>query len=233
MRMRAGKSRDMVAVVAAVLQAMTPFPLPLRSLARRDKIAWRTLGCPMPARAAAADALDTVEREFVELWGSMSSLWGVNPTMARIHGALFISGRQLTVDDLMARLTISRGNVSMNVAKLLEWGLVRKVHKPGDRRDHFESQRDVWEMFATVAAQRKRREIDPMLSTLRRCKEQLAAESIGAAAAGESVREPARRINELLKFLTLMDSLSQRFFESHKSLRAAVELLAGDERETQ
>jgi len=159
-----------------------------------------------------ADALAAVESDFVELWGSMSSLWGINPTMARIHGVLFITGRQMTTDDIMARLTISRGNVSMNLAKLIEWGLVRRVHRPGDRRDWHESLRDVWE-----------------LSTLRRCKEQLSPESLGGAAATEEVREPAGRIADLLKFLTLMDGLSQRFFESHKSLRAAVELLAGDD----
>ena len=184
----------------------------------------------MPAsQARSIEAVDAVERDFVELWGSMSSLWGVNPTMARIHGVLFITGRQMTADDIMARLTISRGNVSMNIAKLLEWGLVRRVHQPGDRREYYASLGDVWDMFTTVAAQRKRREIDPMLNTLRRCKDQLSSESLGAAAGQEEVQRRARRINDLLKFLTLMDSLSQRFFESQKSLRAAVELLAGDD----
>lgn len=182
------------------------------------------------AKAKPADALATVERDFVELWGSMSPLWGVNPTMARIHGLLFLTGRQMTADEIMERLTISRGNVSMNIAKLLDWGLVRKVHQPGDRREYYGSLGDVWEMFTTVAAQRKRREIDPLLNTLRRCKEQLAPESLGAAAAGDEVQARAQRINDLLKFLTMMDSLAQRFFESHKSLRAAIELLAGDQK---
>jgi HTH-type transcriptional regulator, glycine betaine synthesis regulator len=179
-------------------------------------------------RAIPADALEHVENDFIELWGAMSSLWGVNPTMARIHGVLYITGHQMTMDDIMERLTISRGNVSMNLNKLLEWGLVRRVHRPGDRRDHYESIQDVWEMFATVAAQRKRREIDPLLNTLRRCKERLAPETVGAAVA-ETVQQRSRRINDLLRFLTMMDSLSQRFFESHKSFRAAVELLAGNE----
>src|SRR3954470_21659661 len=101
------------------------------------------------AKAKSADALDAVERDFVELWGSMSPLWGVNPTMARIHGLLFITGRQTTADEIMERLTISRGNVSMNIAKLLDWGLVRRAHRPGDRREYYESLGDVWEMFTT------------------------------------------------------------------------------------
>jgi len=175
------------------------------------------------------DRLAGVERDFVELWGAMSSLWGVNPTMARIHGALYITGQAMTSDDIMARLTISRGNVSMNLAKLLEWCLVKRVHRPGDRREYYAALGDAWEMFAVVAAQRKRREIDPLLNTLRRCREELSAESLGSLAGDEAVQDRSKRINDLLKFLTLMDSLSQRFFESHKSLRAAVELLSGDE----
>lgn len=182
----------------------------------------------MPPINDLALRLESVEREFVELWGSMSSLWGINPTMARIHGALFITGQAMTMDDLMARLAISRGNVSMNLTKLLEWGLVKRVHRPGDRRDHYESIRDVWEMFTIVATQRKRREIDPLLSTLRRCREELSPEVLGAQTSDPTVRDRAQRINDLLKFLTLMDSLSQRFFESHRSLRAAVELLSQD-----
>jgi len=173
--------------------------------------------------------LADVEREFVELWGSMSSLWGVSPAMARIHGALFITGQAMTAEELMDRLGISRGNVSMNLAKLVEWGLVRRVHRPGDRREYYESLKDVWEMFATVAVQRKRREIDPLLNTLRRCKENLSPESLGTHSGDATVQDRSRRIQDLLKFLTLMDGLSQRFFESHRSLRQAIELLSGDD----
>src|SRR5947207_417030 len=96
-----------------------------------------------------------IEHRFVELWGTMSSLWGVNPTMARIHGLLFITGDTMTMDALMDRLGISRGNVSMNLTKLVEWGLVQRVHVRGDRRDHYASLTDVWEMFTRIAAQRK------------------------------------------------------------------------------
>src|SRR4051812_50176107 len=77
--------------------------------------------------------LDGVEQEFVGLWRRMSSLWGISPTMAQIHGLLFITGEALSMDDIMARLGISRGNVSMNVAKLAEWGLVRRGRQSGGR----------------------------------------------------------------------------------------------------
>jgi HTH-type transcriptional regulator, glycine betaine synthesis regulator len=176
-----------------------------------------------------AGRLETVEDQFVELWNNMASLWGISPTMARIHGLLYICGAALSMDEIMERLGISRGNVSMNLSKLVEWGLVRRVHKRGDRKEYFESLSDVWEMFTLVANQRKRREIDPILNTLRRCRDDLTPESIGGQALKEPARKRFERINELLKLLTLFDSLSQRFFESHKGLREAVEMLTSEE----
>ena len=173
-----------------------------------------------------ADVRDQVEQEFVGLWRRMSSLWGISPTMAEIHGLLYITSAALSMDDIMARLGISRGNVSMNLSKLVEWGLVRRVHKRGDRRDYYESLSDVWEMFTLVAAQRKRREIDPILGMLRRCREELSPEALGPGADEPAARERARRINDLLTLLSLMDGLAQRFFESNRGLRTAVELLA-------
>jgi DNA-binding transcriptional regulator GbsR (MarR family) len=178
------------------------------------------------AKSELPQRLEEVEDRFVDLWDTMSSLWGISPTMARIHGLLYITGAASSMDDIMARLAISRGNVSMNLSKLVEWGLVRRVHKRGARRDYYESLSDVWEMFTLVAAQRKRREIDPIISTLRRCREQLAPEMLGGLADEPAARERSGRVNDLLTFLTLVDSLAQRFFETHRGLRAAVELLA-------
>jgi DNA-binding transcriptional regulator GbsR (MarR family) len=181
-------------------------------------------------KAEVQHRLQEVEDRFVGLWRTMSSLWGVSPTMAQIHGLLYISGAALSMDEIMERLGISRGNVSMNLSKLVEWGLVRKVHQRGDRRDYYESLSDVWEMFTLVIAQRKRREVDPILSTLRKCREELSPEVLGAAAVDPRARERFQRVHDLLSFLTLVDSLAQRFFESHRGLREAVELLAGDEK---
>src|SRR5579864_4909312 len=133
--------------------------------------------------------LEEVEDRFVDLWDTMSSLWGISPTMARIHGLLYITGGARSMDDIMDRLAISRGNVSMNLSKLVEWGLVRRVHKRGDRRDYYESLSDVWEMFTLVAAQRKRREIDPIISTLRRCREMLSPGALGELAQEQETQE--------------------------------------------
>src|SRR5437899_9055164 len=176
-------------------------------------------------KAQLQSRLEAVEDEFVELWNNMGSLWGISPTMARIHGVLYITGGARSMDDIMERLAISRGNVSMNLSKLVEWGLVRRVHKRGARRDYYESLSDVWEMFTLVAAQRKRREIDPIISTLRRCREQLSPEMLGGLAEKPVARERSNRGNDLLTFLTLVDSPAQRFFETHRGLLTAVELL--------
>jgi len=173
--------------------------------------------------------LGAVEDEFVELWNNMGSLWGISPTMARIHGLLYITGAALSMDEIMERLGISRGNVSMNLSKLLEWGLVRRVHKRGDRKEYYESLSDVWEMFTLVANQRKRREIDPILKTLRTCRDQLSPEKLGKLADQDIAQERFRRVNDLLKALSLVDGLAQRFFESQRSLREVVELLTQDE----
>ena len=176
--------------------------------------------------ASLAQRLEHVDEQFVELWNNMAALWGISPTMARIHGLLYITGSALSMDDIMARLAISRGNVSMNLSKLVEWGLVRRVHRRGDRRDYYESLSDVWEMFTLVATQRKRREVDPILNTLRQCKERLAPEALGSDADQPQAQDRRRRVNDLLAILSLIDSLAQRFFESQRGLRAAVDLLA-------
>ena len=173
-----------------------------------------------------ASRLEEVESRFVDLWDNLSSLWGISPTMARIHGHLYITGAALSMDDIMVRLGISRGNVSMNLSKLVEWGLVRRVHKRGDRRDYYESLTDIWEMFTLVASQRKRREIDPIIKTLRKCHEELSPHVLGDDAAEPAARDRAQRINDLLSFLTLMDGLAQRFFETHGGLKEAIDLLA-------
>jgi HTH-type transcriptional regulator, glycine betaine synthesis regulator len=183
-----------------------------------------------PADAEYQLQLEQIEDEFVELWNNMASLWGISPTMARIHGLLYITGASSSMDDIMARLGISRGNVSMNLSKLLEWGLVKRVHKRGDRREYFVSISDVWEMFTLLANQRKRREIDPLLMTLRHCRQKLEPQTRGSGADRPAAQERLRRVNDLLKLVATMDGLAQRFFESQRGLRAAFDLLTQEDK---
>src|SRR5207249_10095096 len=102
------------------------------------------------AKSELPQRLEEVEDRFVDLWNNMASLWGISPTMARIHGLLYITGAASSMDDIMARLAISRGNVSMNLSKLVEGGLVRRVHRRGDRKEYCESLGDAWERLTLV-----------------------------------------------------------------------------------
>ncbi|MCS6976256.1 MAG: MarR family transcriptional regulator, partial [Gemmatales bacterium] len=172
--------------------------------------------------------LAEVERRFVDLWGDMSSWWGVSRTMAEIHGLLFITGEALCAEEIQKRLGISRGNVSMNIRTLVEWGLVRRVRKRGDRREYFESLTDVWEMFTVLAAQRKRREIDPVLKTLHECRETLAPAASGRKADPRAAQH-FQRVEDMLNFLTTMERLAERFFSNRRGIQAAVELLVRPE----
>jgi DNA-binding transcriptional regulator GbsR (MarR family) len=113
--------------------------------------------------------LSPVERKFILHWGEMGTRWGVSRTVAQIHALLFISATPLAAEEIAGTLSVARSNVSTSLRDLQSWGIVRVVHELGDRRDHFESLKDVWEMFQTIVEERKAREIDPTLSTLREC----------------------------------------------------------------
>lgn len=116
------------------------------------------------------DSRTNVERAqdlFVLEWGRMSSSWGINRTMAQIHALLFITGQALDVNEIMDRLQISRGNASMNLRELMDWGIVRRHRQPGDRKDVYISETDPYQMFLRVVRERKRREIDPTADAIR------------------------------------------------------------------
>jgi DNA-binding transcriptional regulator GbsR (MarR family) len=113
--------------------------------------------------------LTPVAKRFVLHWGEMGSSWGVNRTVAQIHALLFVSSTPLHADDLAETLGVARSNVSMSLRELSNWKLIRTVHILGDRRDHFETITDVWELFRVVVAERKAREFDPTIVVLRDC----------------------------------------------------------------
>lgn len=113
--------------------------------------------------------LTDTEQKFVLHWGEMGTRWGINRTVAQIHALLYLSREPLNAEQLAATLQIARSNVSNSLRELQGWNLVRLVHVMGDKRDHFESHKDVWEMFRIIADERKRREIDPTREMLRTC----------------------------------------------------------------
>ena len=97
-----------------------------------------------------APSLTLARREFIDLWGQMAEHWGINRTMAQIHALLMISAEPITADQIMDELQISRGNVSMNLRDLINWSIVRRTSVPGDRRDFFTTEADVWSMFQII-----------------------------------------------------------------------------------
>src|ERR1700745_2042367 len=111
-------------------------------------------------------ALSRTEQRFVLHWGEMGTRWGINRTVAQVHALLFLSPKPLHAEEIANTLEVARSNVSTSLRELQGWGIVRLAHVLGDRRDHFESVKDVWEMFRIVAEERKRREIDPTLRGL-------------------------------------------------------------------
>src|SRR5687768_16539849 len=104
--------------------------------------------------------------QLIRTWGQLSSSWGINRTMGQIHALLMMSPDPLTADQIIQELSISRGNVSMNLRSIVEWGLVYKVYIPGDRREYFASEKDIWKMALRIARERKQRELDPVIQSL-------------------------------------------------------------------
>ena len=135
----------------------------------------------------------------------MASSWGVPRSMAEVHALLFVTGRPLSSDDLMAELGISRGNASMTVRTLEEWGIVRREGRPNDRRDYYVAEQDALALFATVMRIRKGREIDPLLALVTDCRERL---SEGAPAGRQS--HFARKLDDIEFFVTAVDALASR-----------------------
>ncbi|MBI3505174.1 MAG: MarR family transcriptional regulator [Proteobacteria bacterium] len=105
----------------------------------------------------------------------MGTRWGVNRTVAQIHALLYISPKPLTAEEIAGTLSVARSNVSNSLRELQSWRLIRTVHVMGDRRDYFETYKDVWELFRVVVEERKRREIDPTKAVLRECIAELEA----------------------------------------------------------
>jgi DNA-binding transcriptional regulator GbsR (MarR family) len=120
--------------------------------------------------------LTPVQQKFILHWGEMGTRWGINRTVAQVHALLYISPTPLHAEEIQDTLAVARSNVSNSIRELQSWGIVKLVHVLGDRRDHFESMKDVWEMFRVVLDQRKKREIDPTLTLIRECRADLEKE---------------------------------------------------------
>jgi len=158
---------------------------------------------------------DTAQR-FVEAWGAMGSLWGINRSVARVHALLMASEEPLSLDEIAERLQISKGNASMSLRELRTFGVIRQVEVPADRRDFYVTEPDVWTMFFRILKERKRREFDPALDAIRG----LVGDPVGSAA----VRE---RLEQMADLLTTMEGVANRFLQDPQSSRSALAFVAG------
>ncbi|HEY9000405.1 MAG TPA: MarR family transcriptional regulator [Mucilaginibacter sp.] len=110
--------------------------------------------------------LAEAKQKFIEAWGKLGSEWGINRTMAQVHALLLITPEDLTTEEIMETLQISRGNANMTLRDLIGWGLVEKRHKPGERKEYFYADKDTWNIARQVAKERRKRELDPIIKIL-------------------------------------------------------------------
>ncbi|HEV2816573.1 MAG TPA: MarR family transcriptional regulator [Allosphingosinicella sp.] len=136
-------------------------------------------------------------RAFILHWGEMGTHWGTNRSVAQIHALLYLSDRPLPADDIVDQLRLARSNVSTGLKELQGYGIVRRVHVEGDRRDHFIAETDLWEMLMRISAERKRREIDPTIALLGELAGRLARDD----SAPPQLRERVGRMHEFISTL--------------------------------
>ncbi|MCG8429153.1 MAG: MarR family transcriptional regulator [Chromatiales bacterium] len=140
----------------------------------------------------------TMEK-YILHWGEMGTRWGVNRTVAQIHALLYLSSQPLNAEEITETLGVARSNVSTSIKELQSWKLVKVVHLLGDRRDHFETMKDPWDLFYTIMEGRKQRELDPTMSVLRECVLESNADS-------DTPADVKKRIKDVLEFMETLDT---------------------------
>ncbi|WP_347219020.1 transcriptional regulator [Chryseobacterium sp.] len=110
--------------------------------------------------------LSEAKEKYIQTWGTFATNWGINRTMAQVHALLLATGKPLSTDEVMEQLEISRGNANMNLRALIDWGIVRKEFIKGDRKEYFVAEKDVWYLFKQITKERRKREIEPVISFL-------------------------------------------------------------------
>lgn len=155
-------------------------------------------------------SLPEAVEQFILYWGDMGGQWGVNRSVAQIHALLYISAKPLNAEEIADRLKIARSNVSNSLKELIAWKLIRRVPIPGDRRDHFEAETDLWEMVSCIAQGRKEREIDPAAAALRAC--------VTSASTDPKVDPVALgRLQEMLNFIDSINRWYEQMLKVPKS----------------
>ena len=173
----------------------------------------------MPRPRPQPDAQREAQDRFIGTWGQMGSAWGISRTMAEVHALLYITAEALCTDEVMDRLEISRGSASMSLRALLDWGVITRTHKRGDRKEYFVADQDVWTMFRAIVRERMKREVDPLLASLYEIRDMTGG--LGTVTKGHDAR-----LDQLLLFFEVVQTFGQRFISpSGEGLQAAAEML--------
>ena len=159
---------------------------------------------------------DPVVKQFVETWGAMGSAWGVNNSVARVHGLLIITDRPWCIDEIVEELQISKSNVSTSLKELRSWHVIRKVFVPGDRREFYACEPDTWEMLFHIMRQRKQRELDPILASIEMTCQQAEKSPKGIA---------VDRLVQMKQMLDVFAKLATIALKNETQLKAMVSLL--------
>jgi len=153
---------------------------------------------------------NAAKQKFIQAWGTLGSNWGINKAMAQIHALLLLATEPLSAEEIMEELQMSRGNVNMNLRALMDWGIVRKEHKVGERKEFFSTGKDVWDLAKQVSRERRRREIEPILSVLEEVQK----------VSGDNKKEVAefkKVASELFDFSLKVDGMIDKFTKSDQT----------------
>ena len=151
---------------------------------------------------------EAVRNLFIRRWGEMAATWGISRTMAEIHALLYLAAEPLCTDDVMEHLAVSRGSASMNLRELVNWGLIYRVHQRGDRKEYFEAEKGVWQMFETIMRERRRREVQPIVETIERALAMIDEErSTLRGQARKDAEAYKKRFSDILEFCETMNTL--------------------------
>ena len=146
------------------------------------------------------------KEKFIQAWGSLGTAWGINRTMAQIHALLLVSTEPISTEEIMEQLKVSRGNVNMNVRALIDWGIVSKEHKIGERKEYFLADKDVWAVARQITRERRKREIEPMLKVLEELK--------GVEGKDVETEEFQKTVKDIDDFASKVDGIFDKFIKS-------------------
>jgi DNA-binding transcriptional regulator GbsR (MarR family) len=150
------------------------------------------------------------KEELIQAWGNLGYSWGLNKTMAQIHALLMISTRPLSTEEIMLELNISRGNANMNIRALLDWTIISRILVPGERKEYFKSEKDIWSLARQVARERRKRELEPILKILREVNDV-------PADGTEETKEFRKVVKDLKNFAEKSDGLLETFIKAEES----------------